>query len=148
MLLRTATPDDAGWIQEQYEKVHFIPSDLARDTVVVAEVDGERVGIGRLVPAGDGACELGGMFVDDAVRGRGIARAIVDELIRRAGSQDVYCVPFADLEALYAAAGFRRIEPVDVPDKIQEKLDWCAREIDRAVILMKLANELPVASSQ
>ena len=138
MLLRTATPDDAGWIREQYEKVHFIPSDLARETVVVAEVDGARAGMGRLVPAGDGACELGGMYVDDAYRGRGIARAIVDDLLRRAGSRDVYCIPFADLEQLYAEAGFRRIEPVDVPDKIREKLDWCAREIDRPVILMKL----------
>ena len=138
MLLRTATPADAGWIQEQYEKVHFIPSDLARDVVVVAEVDGVRVGMGRLVPAGDGACELGGMYVDDAYRGRGIARAIVDELIVRAASKDVYCVPFADLEALYAAAGFRRIDAANVPEKIREKLDWCAREIGRPVILMKL----------
>ena len=138
MLLRTATPADAGWIEEQYEKVHFIPSDLERDTIVLAEVDGERVGIGRLVPAGEGAYELGGMFVDNAYRGRGIAHAIVDELIRRAGDRDVYCVPFADLETLYAAAGFRRIEAVDVPEKIQEKLDWGAREIDRAAILMKL----------
>jgi len=138
MLLRTATPDDAGWIEEQYKKVHFIPSDLERDMIVVAEVEGERVGIGRLVPAGEGACELGGMFVADAYRSRGIAHAIVEELIRRAGDRDVYCIPFADLETLYAAAGFRRIEAINVPEKIQEKLDWCAREIDRAVVLMKL----------
>ncbi|HEX8409450.1 MAG TPA: GNAT family N-acetyltransferase [Thermoanaerobaculia bacterium] len=140
MFLRTATPEETGWINEQYAKVHFIPSDPANETIVIAELDGVRAGIGRLVDAGDGACELGGMFVFDEFRGRGVARAIVDELIRRADGRTVYCIPFAELEPLYAAAGFRRIEPVGVPRKVEEKLKWCAREIGgRAVILMKLA---------
>ena len=137
MLLRTARPEETGWINEQYAAVHFIPSDPSRETIVVAELDGERAGIGRLVEAGARACELGGMYVFERFRGRGVARAIVDELIRRAGERDVYCVPFADLEPLYAAAGFRRIDPVDLPAKIEEKLAWCAREIAREVILMK-----------
>jgi GNAT superfamily N-acetyltransferase len=138
LVLRTARPDETGWINEQYARVHFIPSDPARDTVVVAEADGVRAGIGRLVDAGEGAYELGGMYVLDAFRGAGIARAVVEELIRCAGERDVYCIPFADLEAFYASAGFRRIEAVNVPAKIVAKLEWCAREIDRAVILMKL----------
>lgn len=137
-MLRTARPEETGWINEQYAKVHFIPSDLSRDTIVVAELDGTRVGIGRLVDVGEGAYELGGMYVLDEFRGGGVARAIVGELIRRAGGRDVYCIPFADLEAFYASTGFTRIEPVGIPEKVQEKLDWCAREIDRAVVLMKL----------
>jgi N-acetylglutamate synthase-like GNAT family acetyltransferase len=137
MILRTATPDDAGWIDEQYEEAGFIPSDLASDVVVIAELDGTRAGLGRLVPVGDHAFELGGMFIRDAFRGRGVARAIVDELIRRATGAELYCVPFADLETLYASAGFLRVDRDRVPEKVQEKLDWCAREIDRAVILMR-----------
>lgn len=138
-MLRTARPDEIGWINEQYAKIHFIPSDPEHDAIVIAELDGERAGFGRLVRAGEHAYELGGMFVFEHFRGRGVARAIVDELIRRAAGAEVYCIPFADLEALYAAAGFRRIEPVGVPEKIQEKLDWCAREkTTRPVILMKL----------
>jgi hypothetical protein len=58
-------------------------------------------------------------------------------LIRRANGAELYCVPFADLEALYASAGFRRIDREGAPEKVREKLDWCAREIDRAVILMR-----------
>jgi N-acetylglutamate synthase-like GNAT family acetyltransferase len=109
-----------------------------RETIVIAEIDGQRAGMGRLVPVGPDACELGGMFVDDAYRGRGVAHAIVEELVRRAGSKEIYCIPFADLEALYAASGFRRIEPVNVPAAVQEKLDWCVREMSRPVVLMKL----------
>ena len=137
LVLRTARPEETGWINEQYARVGFIPTG-AHDQVVVAELDGARAGIGRLVDAGENAYELGGMYVLDGFRGAGIARAIVEELIARAGDRDVYCIPFADLEAFYASAGFARIEPVNVPHKVIEKLEWCEREIDRAVILMKL----------
>jgi predicted N-acetyltransferase YhbS len=139
MNLRLATRDDERWINERYASVHFQLSDLARDLMVVAELDGVAVGIGRLVPAGDDACELGGMHVLEEFRGRGIARAVVDELLRRANGRQVYCIPFADLEPIYAASGFVRIEPRDDhPAYVREKLAWCEREIpDRAVILMQ-----------
>lgn len=131
-------PDDSGWIEEQYEQAGFIPSDLATDRVVIAEIEGTRAGLGRLVGAGEGAFELGGIYVRGPFRGLGIARAIVDALILRAGGAELYCVPFADLEVLYAAAGFARAEREEAPAKVQDKLDWCAREVTRAVLLMKL----------
>lgn len=138
LTLRTAKPEEAGWVNEQYAKAGFIPSDLGRDTVVVAELHGRRAGLGRLVDAGSGAYELGGMYVLEGFRGAGVARAIVEELLRLAGEREVYCIPFANLEELYASAGFRRIEPTGVPSGVAEKLAWCERNIARAVILMKL----------
>jgi GNAT superfamily N-acetyltransferase len=138
MTLRTATPDDEAWINERYARVHFIPSDFSRETVVVAELDGAPAGMGRLVPAGAGAFELGGMYVFDEHRGRGIARKIVDELIRIAGNHDVYCIPFADLTALYASAGFAPADPANATSHVREKLDWCRREHERPVVLLKL----------
>ncbi|HEX6639503.1 MAG TPA: GNAT family N-acetyltransferase, partial [Thermoanaerobaculia bacterium] len=140
MKLRIATTNDAAWINERYASVHFQPSDLARELVVIAEIDGVAAGIGRLVPAGDDACELGGMLVFEEFRGRGIARAIIDELLRHANGRAVYCIPFADLEPIYAAAGFVRLtSDAALPAYVREKLDWCEREMDRAVIVMKLA---------
>ena len=136
MKLRRATAADAGWINTAYANIHFQLSDLTRDLVVVAELDGERAGLGRLVPAGE-AYELGGMLVFDAFRGRGVAKAIIDELLRHAAGREVYCIPFADLEPIYAKAGFTRRERDDaLPAHILEKLDWCAREMQRPVILM------------
>jgi GNAT superfamily N-acetyltransferase len=140
MTLRLATPDDARWINERYASVHFHASDLSRDLMVVCELDGVTAGMGRLVPAGEEACELGGMLVFDEFRGRGLARAIIEELLRHKNGRHVYCIPFAELEPIYAASGFARIATDgELPAYIREKLDWCAREIpDRAVILMKL----------
>jgi N-acetylglutamate synthase-like GNAT family acetyltransferase len=134
--LRRATESDAAWINAAYADVHFQLSDLARDLVIVAELDGEHAGLGRLVPAGE-AFELGGMLVFDPFRGRGVARAIIDELLRHAGGRDVYCIPFADLEPIYAKAGFtRRERDGSLPAHILEKLAWCERELKREVILM------------
>lgn len=139
MRLRLANADDAQWINERYASVHFQPSNLSRDLLVVAEIDGAPAGIGRLVPAGEQACELGGMLVFEEFRGRGIARAIIDELLRHTNGRAVYCIPFAELEPIYAGAGFVRIPADDtLPTYIREKLDWCEREIDRGVILMVL----------
>src|SRR5438105_2537724 len=140
MHLRPARPDESVWINEEYARVHFLPSDLAHDTVVIAELDGERAGVGRLVPAGEHVFELGGMLVFEGFRGRGVARAIVEELIRRAGDADVYCVPFADLEGFYASCGFRKTDAA--PEKVREKFEWCVREMDRAVTLMKRSHHL------
>jgi GNAT superfamily N-acetyltransferase len=141
MRLRTATANDAEWINERYASVHFQPSELAHELVIVAEVDGVAAGIGRLVPAGEDACELGGMLVLEEFRGRGLARALIEELLRHAGGRHVYCIPFADLEPIYAAAGFVRI-PRDgaLPEYVREKIAWCEREIDRKVILMERRN--------
>lgn len=135
MRLRLANPDEAHWINEQYASVRFLPSDLDRETVVIAELDGERAGMGRLVPAGANMFELGGMLVFEAFRGRGVARAIVLELMRRAGDAAVYCIPFADLEAFYASCGFAKTDAA--PEKVREKFDWCVREMGRAVVLMR-----------
>lgn len=141
MNIRHATTHDAEWINAAYAAVHFQPSDLSHELVLVAEEYGQRVGIGRLVPAGENACELGGMLVFEGFRGRGVASAIIDELLRHANGRDVYCIPFADLEPIYAKSGFARVEDEsDLPDYVRKKLEWCRREmeIERDVVLMKL----------
>ncbi|HEX8252017.1 MAG TPA: GNAT family N-acetyltransferase [Thermoanaerobaculia bacterium] len=148
MELRRAARSDAEWINAAYARVHFLPSELERDLVIVAQVDGEHAGIGRLVPAGEQAYELGGMLVFEDFRGRGVARAIIDELLRNAGEADVYCIPFADLEPVYAKAGFaRRERDGALPEHIVEKLDWCEREMRRPVILMQLIRSGGAAGS-
>ena len=137
-MLRIAAAADTAWIEEQYRRAGFIPSDLTRDTVIIAEVEGARAGLGRLVPAGSNAYELGGMFVDDRFRGGGVARSIVRELIARAAGRIVYCIPFADLQAFYASCGFEPAAHESAPKAVQEKLAWCERELDRPVLLMRL----------
>jgi len=111
-----------------------MPSDLSREVVVIAEIEGVPAGVGRLVPYGE-VYELGGMLVFEEFRGRGVARAIIDELLRRA-DRDVYCIPFADLTALYESAGFVAAKEQEAPAAIREKVSWCRQTYDRAVMLL------------
>jgi GNAT superfamily N-acetyltransferase len=136
--LRVATPQDAQWINERYAEVRFLPSDLATDIVVNAEVDDERAGLGRLVGS-----ELGGILVLERFRGRGISRAIIDELLKHAGGRTVYCIPFAELESLYASAGFTRTN--EAPPAVLEKFAWCQRTYDKPVLLMTTTGKTPDA---
>lgn len=133
--IRAARPDEANWVNERYAVVRFIPSDLTRELVLIAELDGAAAGMGRLVPVDDDSCELGGMLVFEGFRGRGVARALIDELVRQARAKAIYCLPFGELEPLYAAAGFERCD--DAPPGIMEKLAWCRRTYDQPVLLMR-----------
>jgi GNAT superfamily N-acetyltransferase len=132
--IRAACPDEAEWVNARYAAVRFMPSDLSREVVLIAESGGQPAGLGRLVPVVD-AFELGGMFVFDGFRGKGVARALIDALIERAGEKTIYCIPFASLESLYAAAGFERCH--DAPRPVREKFAWCQTEYDQPVLLMR-----------
>lgn len=134
MQLRTARRDEIGWINERYAEVGFVASD-ERELVIVAELDGESAGIGRLVDVDERSCELGGMLVFERFRGRGVSRAIIDALLAHANGRDVYCIPFAELEALYAGAGFTRTD--DAPAKVLEKFAWCQTAYGKPVLLMR-----------
>jgi hypothetical protein len=141
MKLRLATREDERWINERYASVHFQPSDLARDLMVVAEVDGVTAGIGRLVPAGDDACELGGMHVLEEFR----------DAASRAESSKSCCAmrTAARCTASPSRTWNRSTRVVDscassATTYVREKLDWCDREIpDRPVILMQFGAPAP-----
>lgn len=138
MHLRTTRADELDWINERYAEVGFVPSHVG-ELVIVAEIEGERAGIGRLVDIDESACELGGMLVFERFRGRGVSRAIIDALLVHANGRAVYCIPFAELEALYAGAGFARTD--DAPAKVREKFEWCHGAYEKPVLLMMKGGE-------
>lgn len=135
MNVRVARFDESQWINDRYAEVRFRPSDLAEEIVVIASIDEEPAGLGRLVPIDEDAWELGGILVFETFRGHGVARAIVDELLGHAANSPVYCIPFAELESFYASAGFARTD--DAPRQVLDKLEWCRRTYEKPVLLMR-----------
>ena len=139
LTIRCARPDDEAWIRARYAEADFVAHDPSHD-VLIAEASGTPAGLGRLVPCGDGAVELGGMYVLPGFRGQGVGPGLVRALIERAGGARIYCIPWTRLEGMYARHGFRTIEPGgDLPPVVADKLRYCAEHYEEPVCLMVVA---------
>ena len=141
--IRLARATESSWVNARYAEVGFLASDLERHTVAIAEVDGARAALGRLVPLAPDGAELGGILVLDPFRGRGIATEVVRFLLTldRPGRQ-LYCLPFVHLEAFYEKFGFRRVlDDATVPEPLRDKLRWCGTRYSARTCLMQLAPE-------
>ncbi len=81
---------------------------------VVAYVDGQAVGTGRVVPQSDGTeAKIGRMAVLKSHRRMGIGRAVLEELIeiaRRRGARLVVLGAQESASAFYERVGFKRTE--------------------------------------
>lgn len=137
--LHKATLSDKPWVDSIYTKIQFMPSDFSKEYIAIAYINGEKVGLGRLVQIED-VLELGGMYVDEGYRGKGIAKAIVQHLLAQAPQGKlVYCIPFAHLEVFYKSFGFVNA-PVqeNLPQEIKTKMGFCGKTYNTKVSLLQL----------
>jgi GNAT superfamily N-acetyltransferase len=100
--VRAAKISEIEWINQRYDEVEFVRSVFEKEIIAIAEVDGQKAGIGRLVNVNKGNLELGGMYVFESFRGKGIAGEIIEFLLSHADSKSiVYCIPFQHLVPFY-----------------------------------------------
>jgi GNAT superfamily N-acetyltransferase len=104
-------------------------------------IAGERIGLGRLVAHAPDVLELGGIWTDEAVRGRGIARAMVGALLERRAQmphpEHLWCIPFVHLSAFYQSCGFALSAP-PWPPSIAAKVSHCIEDgLDDVVVLVR-----------
>jgi hypothetical protein len=136
-LVRRAHAEELAWVNACYADVDFLASG-ADDLIVIASSDGAAAGLGRVVPLGAGLGELGGMLVFDGFKGRGAAKQIIASLCALPGFDTLYCLPFAELEGLYASMGFIRTpDGPDVPSQVSHKYRWCNEHYAKPVLLMR-----------
>ena len=135
--IRSARPDELAWINERYADIDFIASNPS-DQVAVAEADGVIAGLGRIVPVEPHVGELGGMYVFDGYQGLGLSKRLIAFLRELPGYRTLYCLPFSELEELYAAMGFKRVAGTEgVPEHVAKKHAWCNRHYPKPVLLMR-----------
>jgi N-acetylglutamate synthase-like GNAT family acetyltransferase len=138
--IRTATPSDMEWINKCYDEVKFVHSDYNNETIAIFEYNENKAGIGRMVTIDQNNLELGGMYVFHGYRNKGIARDLVEYMIKTTDvSKNIYCIPFVKYEHFYRSCGFTDVKDWEaVPNKLKQKLDWCNSFYGEPLSLLKL----------
>lgn len=134
LTIRAARPDELDWINQCYAGIDFVPSS-PHDHIAIAEVDGERAGMGRVVPIGPRIGELGGMFVFERFQGLGLSRKIIAWLTALPQFDELYCLPFEELHGLYGSMGFALHDTA--PEEVAAKHRWCNAHYPKRVLLMR-----------
>jgi GNAT superfamily N-acetyltransferase len=135
--IHQARPDELAWVNAQYARIDFVCS-TEDDWIAVAEMDGTKAGIGRIVPVDSESGELGGMYVLQEFRGKSVARKLISFLLRNSPFPLLYCIPFAHLDGLYRGMGFEPVtNPEAAPRKVLEKYRWCLSHYPQPVSLLQ-----------
>ena len=134
--IRKLLDSELEWANRRYIELGFLQSST-EDYIAVAEVDGVKVGLGRLVAVDALTGELGGMYVAPAFRGSKIADKIVAFLLQQSPYQQLFCIPFSRVANIYMRFGFREVLiDVLVPTGVAHKLAWCKNEYPESVSLL------------
>lgn len=138
--IRAAERHEIAWINGCYDQVEFMHSHFDSEIIAIAEFNGEKAGLGRLVEVDEKNLELGGMYVFEAFRGKGIAKEIVSFLLTYVKpSQTVYCIPFEHLLDFYKQCGFVNCSKFEsVPKTILDKYYWCQEKYTHPTALLIL----------
>jgi len=138
--LRLVQKSEIAWVNTCYDQVEFMHSSFDNEIISVAEFDGQRAGLGRLVKIDEKHLELGGMYVFEPFRKKGIAKEMVKFLLNYVKpSQIVYCIPFEHLLSFYKECGFTTcLHFESVPKKILDKLRWCQEKYIHPTVLLVL----------
>ena len=140
LVVRQALRDELTWVNDRYSEVGFVPSGHQLEVIAIAEVNGSRSGLGRLVSVDYANYELGGMYVLPEYRKHGVAKSIVEFLLERPlDGKNVFCLPFAHLSDFYQRFGFNPCSRSHlVPKDIKEKHDWCNKTYEHETLLFVL----------
>jgi N-acetylglutamate synthase-like GNAT family acetyltransferase len=141
--LRPAQESESRQIRELIQLVGINPMglDWKRFIVAVNERD-EMLGCGQLKPHGADILELASIAVYPEHQGRGIARAIIEYLLRDS-PRPLYLMCESSLRSLYEKFGFRGIDYDEMPryfqriSKLAGLVTTLARREER-LLVMKL----------
>ncbi len=115
LTIRPATENDQPAIRRLIAEVRLPGMNLQWPNFMVAEEDGEMVGMGQVKSHGDGSRELASIAVVPERQGEGVGTAVIKALIAREAGVVLHLSCRRELEGYYQRFGFRRVEPAAYP---------------------------------
>jgi amino-acid N-acetyltransferase len=131
--VRRATPPDQPTIRAMVHAERLNPSDLRWSNFMVAVADEDIVGACQMRRHADGSRELGSLVVARGLRGRGIARRLIDALLA-AEPGPVWMITAEGFACACARWGFRPIDPRSAPVKVRR--NWRLGSLVRILSMM------------
>jgi GNAT superfamily N-acetyltransferase len=120
--IRRAVAEDIPRAREFYAERQYGGGLQPGDTVLLAEQDGELVGIVRLVPE-EGTTVLRGMQIHPSVQRQGIGKQLLSAVAQVLGERACFCIPYAHLVDFYGSIGFGTIDPSKAPAFLGSRLE-------------------------
>jgi N-acetylglutamate synthase-like GNAT family acetyltransferase len=115
-ILRHAELKDFPGIRALILAVRINPTVLDwRHFIVAVNSRAGLLGCGQIKLHKDGSREMASIAVQENARGQGIARAIIEELVRQETRRPLYLMCRATLEPFYDKFGFRTIQYPEMP---------------------------------
>lgn len=119
LTIRPARAEEAPTIRDLVRQARLDPTQLRWNQFLIAEAEGQLVGIGQLRRYG-AVQELGSLVVVPDWRSRGVGRALIQALVtHRTGPLFLECA--AHLAPYYETAGFQRVPWYRVPWPLKAK---------------------------
>ncbi len=120
--IRTATEHDLPAVRLAFKDWGYRGNARNTDTILMAEHEGELVGLVRLTPE-HGVPVLRGLSIPPKYQMRGIGQALVRRALESFPGSDFYCLPLAPLKDFFAYGGFVPCPPDQAPPFLSDRLD-------------------------
>jgi N-acetylglutamate synthase-like GNAT family acetyltransferase len=140
--IRPAVRDDFSEIRSLINTVHINPTGLDwRRFLVAISLQKELLGCGQIKYHADGSRELASIAVCERARGKGIARAVIMDLLEKERTRPIYLMCRARLELFYAKFEFRIVTMEAMPpyfrriSRIAQLLNLNTLAEDRLIVM-------------
>jgi amino-acid N-acetyltransferase len=130
LTIREARAEDDVLIKQMIREARLDPSKLLWQNFLLAEVDGEIVGIGQVRHHADGALELGSLYTKKGYQGQGIAGQIIAALEARY-PKPMYLFCMSKMEPFYNRFGYQTVTD-------GHELPWALRRKYWLIHIMRL----------